>query len=119
MKLKENIAKHICLVTICLFIANLAFSSFNFSFPDTTGHKNDKQLKFSLLAEDPSNDSFLFEKEPAEENEDLEEYILTPFLKFQPRYFCKVHFKQQLAYSHYKFLTPSLAKWLEVRHILI
>jgi len=116
MKIKEKIAKGICLTTVLLLLFNVFFSLSVFS-TDTHAKLKDNQLKITNLIE--SSDVIVFEKEDFEDAEDFEDFFPFSDLKSNFRFNLTKGLSLDLSYSNYHFSIITLAKWLEVRHILI
>lgn len=116
MKIKEKIAKGICLTTMLLLLFNVFFSLSVFS-SDNHAKLKDNQLKITNLIENP--DVIVFEKEDFEDAEDFENFFLFTDFKSNFRFNLPKEPSLDLSYSNYHYSIITLAKWLAVRHILI
>ena len=120
MRMKEKIAKCFCLTTMFLLLFHVSFSFFSFSNNDYSS-ENKKTLQFSHL--EKGSNEFILENELNEEIEDFENFkecFVPSFSFFEIKQVnLKFSLKNKLNYTNYKFSKIVLAKWLEVKHILI
>lgn len=116
MIIKEKIAKGICLITMLLLVFNVFFSLSYFSL-DNPQNIHNHQLQINNLIE--GSDVIVFEKEDFEDAEDFEEFVLTDDASSNFRSYLSNETTLDLSYSNYHFSIITLAKWLEMKHILI